>query len=367
VLDFSSALYLGLRHPSASLEPWEALTTGRPAALGLPPETERAAEAIAALVGCERASLAPSTLHLFWDLFGVLAAHPIEIHRDAGVYAVGGWGVERAAALGARVREIPHFDVAALEDALARRTPAAAPPVVVTDGYCTGCGRVAPLAGYLAAARHHGGIVVVDDTQVVGILGAGPTRAVPFGQGGGGSLRYHGLAGAGGVILASSLAKGFGVPIAVLAGSDAAISSFERESETRIYTSPPSAAIVRATERALAENRARGEALRRRLAGNVAAFRAGLRRRGLGATGGPFPVQPIGGFVGVAARALHARIHELGVRAVLARSACSAGSRVVFVITAAHERVAVERAARVVCRAASEIGLAAHAGPARVA
>ena len=36
VLDFTSALYLGLRHPSSSLRPWSGLTTGKPAVLEPP-------------------------------------------------------------------------------------------------------------------------------------------------------------------------------------------------------------------------------------------------------------------------------------------------------------------------------------------
>jgi 7-keto-8-aminopelargonate synthetase-like enzyme len=120
--------------------------------------------------------------------------------------------------------------------------------------------------------------------------------------------------------------------------------------------------VVRATERALAENRARGDALRRRLAENVSLFRASLRRYGMAATGGLFPVQAIAGLTGAAARAVHARLHELGVRAVLARSACSPGSRVVFVITAAHGEPAIERAAGALCRANAELGLEAPLG-----
>jgi len=72
--DFTSALYLGLRHGAGSLRPWARLTTGRPAALADPPGAREVAGALAALAGCGAGSLAPSTLHLFWDLFGVLAA-----------------------------------------------------------------------------------------------------------------------------------------------------------------------------------------------------------------------------------------------------------------------------------------------------
>ena len=71
MLDFTSALYLGLRHPSRSLRAWPALTAGQPAALESPARRFGVARQLAALQGCERATLLPSTLHLFWDLFGL--------------------------------------------------------------------------------------------------------------------------------------------------------------------------------------------------------------------------------------------------------------------------------------------------------
>ncbi len=69
MIDFTSALYLGMRHAHGTLPPWLQLTTGRPAALKEAPEAVRLSEDIAQLLRCERALLAPSTLHLFWDLF----------------------------------------------------------------------------------------------------------------------------------------------------------------------------------------------------------------------------------------------------------------------------------------------------------
>jgi hypothetical protein len=74
MIDFTSALYLGMRHAHWALPPWLRLTTGRPAALEEPPEANRLSQDIARLLRCERAILAPSTLHLFWDLFDVLAS-----------------------------------------------------------------------------------------------------------------------------------------------------------------------------------------------------------------------------------------------------------------------------------------------------
>src|SRR2546429_601240 len=122
-----------MRHPSAALRPWGRLTTGAPAALGSPPETPRVEAALASLQGCERAALSPSTLHLCWDLFGLLSPGEVVIHVDAGAYPVSRWGVERAAARGVAARTFPHHDAAALRARLSqgeRRTR----PLVLCDG-----------------------------------------------------------------------------------------------------------------------------------------------------------------------------------------------------------------------------------------
>ena len=52
MLDFTSALYLGLRHPSAALTPWPALSSGRPAALAEHRGAEDVAASLAGLAGC---------------------------------------------------------------------------------------------------------------------------------------------------------------------------------------------------------------------------------------------------------------------------------------------------------------------------
>ena len=66
--------------PMMRFAPWTQLTTGRPAALEPAPEAVVLAQDLAQLLGCERAVLAPSTLHLFWDLFDVLACDRIAIY-----------------------------------------------------------------------------------------------------------------------------------------------------------------------------------------------------------------------------------------------------------------------------------------------
>ena len=88
MLDFTSALYLGMRHPIGALLPWVQFTTGMPAALGDPPGAGVVAQGLAELVGCEDAVLGPSTLHLVWDLFGMLAGDDVTIYLDSGTYPI---------------------------------------------------------------------------------------------------------------------------------------------------------------------------------------------------------------------------------------------------------------------------------------
>src|SRR5258707_11487910 len=120
MLDFTSVLYLGIRHALHTLRPWAQLTTGRPAALEPAPEAERVAQELAQRLRCERAVLAPSSLHLYWDLFDVLASEHIRIYVDAGTYPIARWGIERAVAKGVRAEAFPTHDSAALEKLLHR-------------------------------------------------------------------------------------------------------------------------------------------------------------------------------------------------------------------------------------------------------
>src|SRR5215211_5433284 len=88
LLDFASALYLGLSHPSRSIPAWEQLTTGKPAALATPPGASEVSEQLALLQGCQSATLATSTLHLFLDFFGTFAAGPVTVYADAETYPI---------------------------------------------------------------------------------------------------------------------------------------------------------------------------------------------------------------------------------------------------------------------------------------
>jgi 8-amino-7-oxononanoate synthase len=349
VLDFTSALYLGLRHPSSSLSPWSRLTTGKPAVLAPPQRGASLARELAALQGFECASLAPSTLHLFWDLFGVLAREPVRIYMDAGTYAIGRWGVERAASRGVPVRAFAHHDAIALERMIAQDHDSTRRPIVVADGFCPACGQPLPIADYLHCLAPHKGRLVIDDTQAIGVLGTGASLATPYGRGGGGSLRWQGVDPRD-VIVGSSLAKGFGVPMAVLAGDKSIVRRFEEFGETRVHSSPPSTAVLRAAEHALAVTRRDGERLRRHVAALVRRFRARLRALGLTLEGGMFPVQSMRP-IGMTPETLHLRLLALGVRTVVIRCCRGAGRQLAFLITALHRTSDIDRAADAIARA----------------
>jgi 8-amino-7-oxononanoate synthase len=138
------------------------------------------------------------------------------------------------------------------------------------------------------------------------------------------------------VLVVSSLAKAFGVPMALLSGSRAAVEDFESKSETRMHCSPPSEATVHAAEHALAVNRTHSDALRWRLAGLVARFRRRAAQAGLRFTGGLFPVQTMAPSPLIDAVNLYERLLQRGVRAVLHHAREGAGARLSFLLTARH-------------------------------
>jgi 8-amino-7-oxononanoate synthase len=190
---------------------------------------------------------------------------------------------------------------------------------------------------------------VLDDTQALGVLGRDPDPLAPYGRGGGGSLRRWRLDGAG-VMTIASLAKGFGAPLAVLAGSARLVERFEARSDTRVYTSPPSSADIHAAERALAVNASCGDRMRRRLAALVQCFRRRLSETGLAADGGCFPVQTLRLPRGADAVALHARLDAAGIRTVLQRPHGSTAPRISFLLTAGHHPAEIDRAVEALTR-----------------
>ena len=342
MLDFTSALYLGIHHPSRSLKPWRQLTRGVPAALAEPPGASEVARDLAELQGCEQAVLMSSTLHLFMDLFGMLGRQPVTLYLDEGAYAIASWGAERAAARGVAVHRFGHHEPDALLAQITGQAHSGKRPVVVADGFCPICGEPAPIRDYLEIVRRCGGLLVLDDTQALGILGEKPRIEAPYGAGGGGMLCWSGVSGPD-ILVGASLAKGFGAPMAALAGSELMLRRFTTSSDTRVHCSPPSVAVIHAAEHALAVNQEHGNLLRQCLAQRVRQFRDGLGWIGWSATGGLFPVQTLRAIAGNDAVRMHQRLSRWGIGAVLSRPRSGGDPRLSFLITARHSSTEIDR------------------------
>jgi 8-amino-7-oxononanoate synthase len=342
VIDFTSSLYLGLKHGSENLPSWQQLTLGKPAALEPVPGSNEIERELAKTTGCERAILAPSTLHLFWDLFSMLPDGGTTVFLDGGAYPIVRWGAERAEALGVPVREFRHYDVEALKKQLRRTVPG---PVVVADGYCTSCGKGVPLHEFSELVRARSGWLLIDDTQALGIFGHSPSPWMPYGKGGGGSLRLAGIHDDPRLLVVSSLAKGFGVPLAVLLGSEAMLTEYESNSKTRIHCSPPSVAVITAALCALKINQDQGDCLRLRLAQKVAHFQGWLRKFGLLGPNSLFPVQPLRLPYNLRAKGIYAALLQCGVRTVLQRGSHKNRERITFVVSTEHSEKDLDYAA----------------------
>lgn len=215
--------------------------------------------------------------------------------------------------------------------------------MVVTDGFCPGCGRVAPLYEYLESIRRFGGLLILDDTQAFGILGENPTTVSPYGLGGGGSLRWSEVRGAD-IVVVNSLAKAFGAPLAVLAGGRGLVRRFTLESETRVHCSPPSVAAIRAAEQAIDINGQHGDDLRQRLRSLVSRFRSRLESRGLKVAGTLFPVQSLTPVPGLDVHEIHERLLASKVCTVLKRSHFGPGAQLALLITNDHSPAQIDKA-----------------------
>lgn len=334
MVDFTSALYLGWNHaelPSCRSES-EPLTLGKPQALEEPPGARLLARRLAHLTGFDLGVVAPSTLHLSLDVCMFLAEQGVDFLVEQGAYPVCRWGLELASARGCAIRWFQHHNPESLQAALRKARQS---PVVIADGFCPVCGAPAPLKAYLSLAGEHGGRLIVDDTQALGILGSrdGSGPEFPYGSGGGGSPSFLGLHGENLAII-NSLAKAFGAPLACLLGSSAFVRGFAAASRTRLHCTAPSTAAIRAGLHALERNGDVGDRSRRRLFQLVVSFRKLLLDRGWPLVRGTFPVQAI---VHPDAPLIHTHLYQMGVRSLLQTTGKEERPRVTFVLNATHE------------------------------
>lgn len=290
--DFTNSLYLGRRHAHSQLMPWQSLTVGKPAVLSEPEIAKQIARKIAQLQGLEAGLLAPSTLHLFWDLLGLFDPKYFKVYKDDLLYPIATWGLEHAISKGMKMQGFRHLHAFDLSKKVYQDRRDKRRPIVLTDGFCPRCGKIAPIRDYLKILKPLNGLLILDDTQALGILGKRSSSKISYGRGGGGSLAFANSAGEN-IIAISSLAKAFGVPVAVLTGAEKMIQAFENNSKTRLNNSPASNAHIEAARQALIWNQIYGERTRKHLIKKVLYFKKGLNTIGLSSGRGYFPVQSI--------------------------------------------------------------------------
>ena len=339
MIDLRKALYLEMLHAHEQLPGWRQLTTGVPASVSEDVRSRWVGRQIARMQGLEQGMTGASTLHLFADLHAWLADSPVTVFVDEFIYPVARFGIEKLTAKGIRILSYRHQQAAHLAVLMNKWAERHTMPVVLTDGWCPQCGRPAPLPEIAVLLERYGGMGVMDDTQAFGLLGdpgdhaagsAGRSAGladpagVPYGRGGGGLLRWSSTP-PDRMISITSLAKSFGVPMAVISGSGRFIREFKERSRTIDHCSPPSIAHLSAAIHALETNRMEGDCRRQRLFANVLHFKQQLSAAGIRSKGGLFPVQHLDGLPQEKLLALHRWLEKEGIRTVLTKGHRSPG------------------------------------------
>ena len=341
--DFASAHYLGMNHPLPSLASNCPLTTGRPAVADYGTMTAAIRSGLRSLLRVDHLTIRRSTLHAFVDYYRGLSARDDAIILDRNAYPLQRSAVEMARGRGVPVRLVDLHARGALRLAVREAAGSGRRPYLGTDGYCPRCGVPIDYKNLLDTLRPYGGVLVVDDTQSSGVLGAGPSSGRPWGEGGGGSHVHAGVERDGNLVVVTSFAKGFGAPVAAI-GTNRRLALPAESGGTETHASGPTNADYLALHRALAMNRRDGNQRRAALLENVRLFRHVVRSRGRLPRGGLFPVQTFAVAAEQAAR-IDQELRSAGVRTILTQlEAGQAGIN--FILSTRHRASEVEQAAR---------------------
>jgi 8-amino-7-oxononanoate synthase len=350
-VSFAATNYLGLnRHPrvvravTSAVSSW-GTSLGMPRILATDRLTTCLERKIARLVGQERALVFPSTTHVALDLLPLLAGPKGVLLIDEHAYPISLEGARHAAQRGARIQRFVHNDPHSLERLL--YAYAAVPDkVVVCDGVYPASGHPATLHAFNRLARAFDAIVYVDDAHGVGVLGEGPTREMPYGRGGGGTIRHLNEQ-QGNIAHVGGFSKAFGVPIAFVAGPTAFVDHLGAISATFTHSSPPALPMLAAALAALHVHECNGEALRRRLVSRVRRFRASLAQTGIRlSSNNLFPVQTLRFPSPRAAERVGRALRRAGIWGLLQLTPPDhpSGGVLRFVLTAQHTDADIDRA-----------------------
>lgn len=340
ITDFTSALFLGLGHGEGPAFPGP-LTEGKPAALQEPRGSGQVAAAFAASQGAEAGLLARTSLHALTDVLTALADPGCLLLLDRHVYPIGEWAAAIAARRGSIVSSYRHQDAAHARQQLARYGRRGA--VVLTDGWCGGCLRPAPLLGLARAADEAGATLVVDDSLACGVLGHHPDANRPLGTGGGGTPSWCGLESRHRLVWVGSTAKAYGAPLAAITGSRASIDLIRRRGPSRTHASPPTPRDIAALGAALRQPDL--EARRARLSALVRRTRDRACGVGLVPVGRAFPLITLRMPARQALRMREVLLRD-GVSALVTTARCPGSSGLSLLLRSDHTDVAIDRLVR---------------------
>jgi glycine C-acetyltransferase/8-amino-7-oxononanoate synthase len=230
--------------------------------------------------------------------------------------------------------------------------------LIATDAVFSMDGDIAPLGELLGLARRHGVRLLVDEAHGTGALGPG----------GRGALAAAGLSGAPDVIVVGTLGKALGGYGAYVCATAEVIDLLVNTARPFIFSTappPPCVGAALASLSLLAERPGLVEQLRR----NAATLREALGANGLDR--GPSRTQIVPVLVGDARRAvaLCERALEGGVfaQAIRPPTVPEGSSRLRLTVMANHSAGELRAAARVIGRAAHELGLVAGGSSERAA
>lgn len=358
MVSFVTPGYLGLERntevcaaAAEAVRRW-GVTLATPRALLHDPLTAALERRLARFAGQPASLIFPSASHAARDVLPWLTRRGGMLFVDRQAYPTSLDGVHEAQRRGATVTSFPHNDVAVLDGLLRRSSTTRR--VIVIDGVYGGGGDFAPLGALARMAEQHDAIIYMDDSHGLGVLGARTNGCeCPYGEGGGGLLRFAGVSPRR-VIVAGTIAKALGAPLAFVAGPTGAMRKIAHASRAFVHSSPPSIPNVAAALAALRVQSTEGDGLRATLLRLVRRFRAAAAGAGLElAADSLFPIQIIRLRCDGAAAASHRMARDGVVAAVQQEDGGCCLLR--FFITARHRSEEIDRA----------IAAARSAGPPR--
>jgi len=262
-----------MQHPAHSLPDWNHLTTGKPSRLFESSFARSLNQRVAILTGTEATLTGTTTFHLYWDMIAWLGKMNIQVYFDEFAYPISTWLINSSLRHRKSVIKMPHHDVTAFTCLAKAMYKKGHIPVLFADGYCPLSGQIFPANEFIPVLERYNGLLILDDTQGIGIFGnQSHAQSSRYGSGGGGILRWQNI-NSPRVVLISSLAKAFGAPVATLSGSLSIVDAIANASLSAIHCSPASNAHLLAALHALDLNDAMGNQLRRKLASRVTYFR----------------------------------------------------------------------------------------------